>query len=159
MFLHKKSSIKIELIVKTKCRKFGNVKRLLTSDSDAVCDKLLYQYVDITKPTRIVNPRSHNTVHFIDTTPKTPVTLDKWHQVATRWLKTIFLLVKEGIVWPSRSNRASRLLIPKTNGDWKPCGYYRTLNYGACTRQISCTTYGRFRSKPGKQKDFSHRVC
>ena len=122
-------------------------------------DTLLRKYPYITSPQENKNAIYCGVYHRIETGSNPPV-FAKTRQLSETKLKIaqegFRTLQSSGVITPSESEWSSPLhLVPKSNGDYRPCGDYRALNAITKVDRYPIPNINCFSSKLANKKYFS----
>ena len=122
-----------------------------TIKEDTPFRELLNEFVEITRPIRLLGATKHGVEHHIVT--KGPPITERARRITPEKFKIakqdFEFMVSRGICQPSDSQWASPLLlVQKPSGDWRSCGDYRRRN--------SVTTPDKY--PVPHLHDFSHRL-
>ena len=136
----------------------GDSTRLSVIHHDNEFAALLKSFPSLTQPNSSSTPVKHHVTHHIETTGP-PVYAKARRLAPERYhlAKAEFeSLMSQGIIRPSSSNWSSALhVVPKKNGDIRPCGDYRALNSRTVEDRYPVPNVQEFSSQLSGSKIFS----
>eukprot|EP00096_Caligus_rogercresseyi_P008991 TRINITY_DN296_c0_g1_i2.p2 TRINITY_DN296_c0_g1~~TRINITY_DN296_c0_g1_i2.p2 ORF type:complete len:460 (+),score=39.87 TRINITY_DN296_c0_g1_i2:236-1615(+) len=121
--------------------------------------QVIKEFPTVRQPYSTSGPLKHSVTHRIETTGRpTHAKARRLAPERSRVVKAEFdSLIRQGIIRPSASNWSSALhVVPKKNGDIRPCGDYRALNAQTAMDRYPIPNIQEFASQLAGNKVFTH---